>query len=225
MAGTKPSEPRLVRPTERPIMTRVMNAVGRPRRLAPREVLVHQGDPRDRYYLVQEGLLRVAGTRADGSPFVISLLGPGHSVGNACYLYDDPEPHDAGATAVIESLVLEAGAAEIMAAVESPSDFLLEEAQFLGRMCLRMIRRVQAVSVVSIRQRVAEHLLLDATPGASGGLVVIATHQELAEAVLAHRCTVTRVLRELSEAGLIQQSLGRIVIRDPNALLAFCQPY
>jgi CRP-like cAMP-binding protein len=72
---------------------------------------------------------------------------------------------------------------------------------------------------LSVRQRVARHLL-DLAVREPDGLVVHASHQDIADAIGSVREVVSRVIRELREEALITRSDGRIVLTRPGDLVS-----
>jgi CRP-like cAMP-binding protein len=68
-----------------------------------------------------------------------------------------------------------------------------------------------------MRQRVARHLL-DLAVRESEGLVVYASHQNIADAIGSVREVVSRVLRELRADGLVDRAGERIILRRPTEL-------
>jgi CRP-like cAMP-binding protein len=72
---------------------------------------------------------------------------------------------------------------------------------------------------LSVRQRVARHLL-DLAAREPDGLIVYASHQDIANAVGSVREVVSRALRELREEGLVTRTGDRLVLTRPAGLTA-----
>jgi len=70
---------------------------------------------------------------------------------------------------------------------------------------------------LTVRQRVAVHLL-DLAVRESDGLVVYASHQNIADAIGSVREVVSRVLRELKAEGLVDRAGERILLSRPPDL-------
>jgi CRP-like cAMP-binding protein len=75
------------------------------RKLAPGEVLCHEGEYHERLYLVLQGSLEQSSTAAGGGRLRILLFGPGSFFGEMAVLADQPEPF--GVHALTPSIVLE----------------------------------------------------------------------------------------------------------------------
>ena len=73
---------------------------------------------------------------------------------------------------------------------------------------------------LTVRQRLAGHLLGIAAPGADGRLAAAATQQELANAIGSVREVVARNLYDLRREGVIAVSRRQVAIVDPRALAA-----
>jgi len=72
---------------------------------------------------------------------------------------------------------------------------------------------------LSVRQRVARHLLDLAVQEQPAGLVVHASHQDIADAIGSVREVVSRVIRELRTEGLVTRSGDTIVLPNPAGLV------
>jgi CRP/FNR family cyclic AMP-dependent transcriptional regulator len=75
-----------------------------PRRLAPDEVLFHQGDPGDALFLIRSGQVRIV-SEAGEQAVLLARLGPGEFLGEMSLLSDDPR--SAAAIAEVETEILE----------------------------------------------------------------------------------------------------------------------
>jgi CRP-like cAMP-binding protein len=72
---------------------------------------------------------------------------------------------------------------------------------------------------LSVRERVARHLLDLAMRDEDQGLVVAASHQDIADAIGSVREVVSRVMGEMRSEGLVGRSGDRIVLTDPARLV------
>jgi CRP-like cAMP-binding protein len=72
---------------------------------------------------------------------------------------------------------------------------------------------------LNVRQRVARHLL-DLAVREPDGLVVYASHQDIADAIGSVREVVSRVIREMRAEALITRSEGRMVLTRPGDLVS-----
>lgn len=93
----------------------------------------------------------------------------------------------------------------------------------IGRRLTATERRLEEFAFKSVPQRLASLLLelAQEMAGPSEGplaLPVRYTHQQLAEMIGTYRETVTKVLNDFRQRGLIRIERGRIVVLDPEAL-------
>jgi len=84
---------------------------------------------------------------------------------------------------------------------------------------IRMLaNRVNEYSTLDVRRRIYAELLRLSRPGPKGDAQSIIspppTHAELAARVSSHREAITRELKNLENAGLLERRRGAIVIRD-----------
>lgn len=93
----------------------------------------------------------------------------------------------------------------------------------IGRRLTDTERRLEEFAFKSVPQRLAS-LLLQLAQGVAGlsegtlALPVRYTHQQLAEMIGTYRETVTKLLNDFRQRGLIRIERGRIFILDPEAL-------
>lgn len=209
----------------------------RARRLLRGEVVFHRGDPSAGFFVVVSGLVKLAVEGADGDEKVVEVIQAGQTFGEAVMLLGEPYP--VTATALEASRVL----AVPLDAVEQ---LLVTDPMFARRMLAGMALRlhtmvgdVASTALRSGRERVIAYLVAcAASPGQPGqpgpqgpqgppeqgsapgpSVVVLSTSKQ----VVASRLnlspeTFSRVLRELSELGLIVVEGRRITIPDLAAL-------
>jgi CRP/FNR family transcriptional regulator len=91
-------------------------------------------------------------------------------------------------------------------------------AEELTRQLYRALDDLSEQAFLSVRQRVAHHLLALASLDEGPHPIVRASQQELADAVGSVREVVTRTLHGLREEGLIETARDEIVLLDPVRL-------
>lgn len=201
-------------------------ACTRAHRLLRGQVLFHRGDPAHGFFVLIDGVIKLAVQGPDGSEKVLEVIQPGESFGEAMMLLAEPYP--------VTATALEP--ARLLAVPIEAVERLLRDPMFARRMLagmafrLRtMVRDVESYTLRSSRERVVAYLVASAdhTPsravvGTGEGterVVVLPTSKQ----VTASRLNLTpetfsRVLRELSEQGLVRVDGRRIVVSDPAAL-------
>lgn len=215
------------------LSTEQVEALAAGSRIAPlraREVLFRQGDPVRAFFCVLHGQMQLSVSTADGAEKVVEIVAAGESFGEAVVF--DGFQYPVTATALVATGLLAVSSAAV-------SDLLDRDPTFARRMLAsmavrlrRLVRDVESYSLRSGVQRVIGFLLYEASLGAGD------PPQDSAEAprvytvslpakkhVLASRLnlapeTFSRVLHDLSAAGLISVQGRRITLLDVPLLEA-----
>lgn len=189
-------------------------------RLGRGQVLFRMGDPCDAFFAVVSGQMTLTLSTADGGEKVLEIISPGETFGEAVMFAGRPYPVTAAALLATDLLVIPA--AVVLRLVETDPMFARH---MLAGMAVRlhtMINDVEAISLRSGKQRVAELLLdLAGDDPARGQVVTLPA----GKGVMASRLNLTaetfsRTLRDLTAAGLISVSGGRIGLLDLDRLAA-----
>ncbi len=167
---------------------------------------------------VMSGHLKQAISMPDGGEKVIDILGPHRQFGLA-ELFGRAE-HGGAVVAVTPAVVLQIGREAVLQALESCSEL---PRRMLGEMAQRQFsiqQEMAADGCQSGASRVEEYLLRYAEPSRDGRALVDLPFPKL---VMAARLgltpeTLSRIFREMSEAGLIQVQ-GRQVWLQPCLLM------
>jgi CRP/FNR family transcriptional regulator, cyclic AMP receptor protein len=93
-------------------------------------------------------------------------------------------------------------------------------ARFLAEQLSETQEILAADLFMDVRARVARHMLDLAIRDADGRLVVLVNHQTVADAVGSVREVVSRVIKRMQSAGVIERNERLMIIRDPAALHA-----
>ena len=186
-------------------------------------ILFRRGEASSGFHVIVYGQVKLAFGAADGSEKVVEILGPGASFGEAVMFLD--KPYVVFAETLADSLVLAIGRQTIFAELERNPRFARKMLAGLAQRLHRLVHDLEAYTLRSGTQRVIGYLLRDQAEEAQPHApveVALAT----SKGVLASRLNITRehfsrILHELSAAGLIEVR-GRIIrILDPERLRAF----
>lgn len=181
--------------------------------LGKNEVLFHRGEASQGFFFVVAGQMQLAVSSVDGVEKVVEIIEAGETFGEAVMFAERPYP--VTAKALLRTDVLSIGKDAILDLLDRDSRFAR---RILASMALRqhqLVRDVEAYSLRSATQRVVGFLLSEANEGEASTTVVLPTRKH----VLASRLNLTpeslsRVLRELSEAGLISVDGARITLHS-----------
>ena len=190
------------------------------------ETLFHKGDPCDGFHLVVYGQAKLAFTSPQGAEKVVEIIGPGMSFGEAVMFLD--LPHVVYAQTLADSMLLHISKAAVISELQHNPDFARKMLGGLSRRLHGIISDVEAYCMHSGAQRVIGYLLRDAQEAASEGddqAKRIAVTLPTNKAVIASRLNLTpqhfsRILHELTDAGLVQVDGRTIHITDLDKLRA-----
>lgn len=186
-------------------------------RTIPRHtVVLHAGDSTDNIYFVLSGALKVQVSDEDGREVILSKLGPGELFGEMGVLDDNPRSATVLATEPTEVVMM--GKADFKKCLADNPDVSLFIMRNLTRRLRMADRNIESLALLDVYGRVAR-LLLESAEDVGGRKVVThkITKQDIGKMIGASREMVSRVMRDLSAQGLIEEVDGRLVIIDPSA--------
>ncbi len=183
----------------------------------PRHTIVLQaGDHTDTIYFVLSGALKVQVSDEEGREVILSMLGPGELFGEMGVL--DDHPRSATVLAVESSDVVVIGKSDFKRCLTENPDVSLFIMRNLTKRLRMADRSIESLALLDVYGRVAR-LLLEAAEMVDGRKVV--THklskQDIAKMIGASREMVSRVMRDLTAQGLIQERDGQLFLVDLNA--------
>lgn len=200
----------------------------RGRRLGRGEVLFRQGDPATSFFVVIDGVVKLAVLGVDGAEKVVEVIQPGESFGEAVMLLDQPFPVTATALAATRLLAVPAEAVDAL--LDRDPTFARRMLAGLAVRLHGMVRDVEAYALRSGRQRVVSYLVEHARPvgdaGESGPHTILlgTSKQVVASRLSLAPESLSRVLRELTRAGVLTVSGRRITVPDLNELRRWSFP-
>ena len=184
------------------------------------ETLFRKGDPSNGFYTVVFGQIKLAFNAANGAEKVVELLGPNQSFGEAVMFMERPYP--VYAQALADSLLVHVAREAVFAEIESDPRFARKMIGGLARRLHGLVTDLESYSLHSGTQRVLGYLLRSVPEGeAENASVEISL--STSKSILASRLNLTpehfsRILHDLTEAGLIRVEGRSIRILDPDAL-------
>jgi len=175
--------------------------------------LYREGDGRFTF-LVLQGLVRMYMRSPAGQEITVRYVRTGELTGLSS-VFSEGQPLNFQALTTTRALHLVPE--EIDAAARADTRIAYAFATQSSRSLVEFQREIGRQAFLSVRQRVARHLLDLAAP-AENNLTVHITQQDLADAVGTAREVVARTLQGLRVAGLIRTSAHGIVLLDPEGL-------
>lgn len=177
------------------------------------------GDPAERFFLVESGLIQLYRLSAAGEEKVIELVRPGQTFAEAL-MFMERRRYPVSARAIGDSTLIGFAMAPFHAVLqESPATCL----RLLGAMSQRLHQLLQEIDHLSLHNATARvvRLLLQAAPEA--GAKRYAVEWQTPKQVLASRLSVrpetfSRILKQLSHAGLIRVHGRKVEVLDGEGL-------
>jgi CRP-like cAMP-binding protein len=190
------------------------------RRVAAGTVLFQRGDSCDGFYVIVLGRVKLALLVPARAEKVVHILGPGQSFGEPVMFLG--KSHMLYAQALADSLLLFIRSSAILGAIGRNPDLARRMLDEMSQRLYRLVADIEGYSLKSATERVTGYLLAALPDGAApaGPADVLL---EASKSVLASRLNITRehfsrILHELSQAGLIRVSGRSIRILDPAGL-------
>jgi len=187
-------------------------------RLAENEILFEQGDPAKRFYLVVSGQIKLYRMSPSGTEKIIEIVTSGHTFAEALMFMDFPI-YPVSASALQPATLISVDAHDFRSILRDSLDtcFLI-----MGDMSQRLRGLVQEIDDLTLQSatcRVAGYFLNASRAGGN------ALALDLPKQVLASRLSVTpetfsRILRKLSDQGIIAVERDIVHIQDPERLSA-----
>jgi CRP/FNR family transcriptional regulator, cyclic AMP receptor protein len=183
------------------------------RRFPRGQAVVLAGDHTDCVYFVLTGSLKVIVSDEDGREVILSILGQGELFGEMGMFGE--QPRSASVVSVVPSDMI----------MVSKSDFrhlMHDNFEVAWRMMCNLAdrlrnadRKIESLALMDVYGRVAR-LLIEMSEEVDGQTLVLSkiTKQDIAKMIGASREMVSRVMKDLSVQGLIEETGHGIVLRE-----------
>jgi CRP/FNR family transcriptional regulator, nitrogen oxide reductase regulator len=204
-----------------PLEIRTILAAARLRRFLAKSVITNQGHPASHIFMVLSGVARSFFLTQGGQKLHMHSYPPGEMFGGMA-LVPRPSDYMLSTEAFRDSRVLVWDRAGIRGlAGRYPK--LLDNALSIASNYLNVSLATQvALSCHTARQRLAE-VLVNLASGTghrvSGGIELIVSNEELADAANTTPFTVSRVMSEWQRGGVLAKSRGKVLLPSPERLL------
>jgi len=182
----------------------------------------HKGDPCRGLYISVHGSLKISFISMEGKEHVVRIIGPGQSFAEAVMFLDKPFP--ASVQAISQAKLLFVPKKAVMQCISEDPGFALGMLAGLSRRIHLLVSEIESLTLDSSQQRVIGYLLQRCAEDTKRGnkavdlpanKATIASHLNLAPE------TLSRVLQQLSENGLISVQGKVIHILDEEKLRQF----
>jgi CRP-like cAMP-binding protein len=191
------------------------------RRLAKGQILFSQGEPTGHLFVVRTGRVRVYVSSPQGEDLVLTVLGPGTSLGEATVLSGDPRSANVDAIETTELLAVPAEDVR-RALVENPTALLAFAAR-LAATVRRVTNTAADLVFLDVPRRLAKLLVTEAVLQRDGSSVcdLNLSQSGVAARVGATRQSLNRALGEFTKRGWITVDGTSVRLDNADALHRF----
>ncbi len=179
-----------------------------------------RGEAVECFHAVAYGQVKLVLRAGNGEERVLRIVGPGDTFGEALVLRPRPNPLDA--VALSETLVIELPAKPVNALLERDACFARGMFARLAQRMHELVAEIESSTLLNARQRIASYLL--GLAGSAGRVRLPVTKTLIASQLGVTKETLSRLLREFSDRGLIHVQNRNVVVRNRAQLAAVAQP-
>ncbi len=194
----------------------VLGAVARVammRRYPRGQSVVRAGDRTDYVYFVLTGSLKVVVSDEDGREVILSILGQSEVFGEMGIFGE--QPRSASVVAVMPSDLVMIAKQDFRQIMQDNFDVAWRIMSSLAERLRNADRKIESLALMDVYGRVAR-LLLEMSEDVAGEMVVVRkiSKQDIAKMIGASREMVSRVMKDLGQQGLIEETAQGIILRD-----------
>jgi CRP-like cAMP-binding protein len=195
------------------------------RRYAPKQEVVSHGDGGTDVFFVASGLVRALIRPIGAREVILGDIGAGDFFGELAAI--DGRPRSASIVAVTGATLGRMPAGVFRAVLDMHADARGQVMALLAARIRALDNRVNELATLDVPHRIfAELLRLSRPDGADARRAIVSPppyHAEIAARISARREAVTRGLRALEGAGLLEKRRGALILTDVRALAALVQ--
>jgi CRP-like cAMP-binding protein len=194
------------------------------KRFARGEMVFRIGDPCEAFFVVIVGQVKLFMLSPTGQEKVIEIVGPSQSFAEAMVFLDIPCM--VSVQALADSLLLSVSQQGVFKEIEQDHRFSLRMLAGMSKRLHGLVHDVQAYALRSGMQRLIGYLLRDVEQNSQSNQGSVTISLPATKATIASRLSLTpeylsRALRELESAGLIQVDKRKIHILDVAKLATY----
>ncbi len=181
------------------------------------------GDPAERVYLIRRGAVRLSRVYESGEEITVALLRENSLFGVLSLLTGNRSDRFYHSVAFTRVEMITAPVTSIRKAIEEDSNVALLFLKGLSSRVLQTESMIETLTHRDMSSRLVSFLLVlcrdFGVPGEKGITIDLRlSHQGIAEAIGSTRVTITRLLGDLRNSGLLQIDRKKITVFDPVAL-------
>ena len=181
------------------------------------------GDPAERVYLIRRGAVRLSRVYESGEEITVGLLRENSLFGVLSLITGHRSDRFYHAVAFTRVEMITAPADSVLQAIEGDASVGLLLLQGLSTRILQTETMIETLTHRDMSSRLVSFLLVlcrdFGVPGHKGITIDLKlSHQAIAEAIGSTRVTITRLLGDLRNSGLVKIDRKKITVLDPIAL-------
>ena len=183
------------------------------RRYERGQAVVQAGDMPDGVYFILTGNLKVVVNDQEGREVIFSFLGQGELFGEMALFNDHVRSASVVATSAVDLVVI--GKRDFRQLSEAHFEIVWRLMGSLAGRLRQADRKIESLALMDVYGRVAR-LLLEMADDVGGQKIVVRkmAKQDIAKMVGASREMVSRVMKDLSSRGLIEETDAGIILRE-----------
>ena len=190
-------------------------------KLNAEQLLFSQGDSATRFYLLLSGRMRLFRLSPEGAEKVIEIVSPGQTFAEALMFLNAPR-YPVCAAALADSELIAIDAVDFAAMLRESVDTCFVLLGALSQRLRGLIGEIDDLTLHTATSRVARYLASHLPPGARS------LELDVRKGVLASRLSVqpetfSRVIKSLSEQGIIRMDGTLVSVLDQRALLEIAE--
>lgn len=203
-------------------------ALARPRSYGAKQVVVRQGDPTDKLFLIVSGHLKAVTSDPDGRDTALSIMGPGEVCGEVSLL--DGGDRSASMITLDPCELLSIDGGRFFGFLESTPAVATKLLRVLAKRLRNLTERSEDIAFLRVGGRLARRIVRLADEYGevlADGSVRVAfrlSQQEIGDLVGATRESANKQLKAWEQEGLLSQEHGHLVIHDMDRLRHMSDP-
>ncbi len=191
------------------------------KRFKTREIVLRKGDPAVTIFVILRGRVKTVASGGEGRNAAFSIMGPGEVFGEVAVLDGQPRSATIAALEPCELVLIQRN--DFFHFLERAPRAAIKLLEVLARRLRRLSQRVEDTTFLEVPGRLAKQLVrLSEQYGQQHGtnvrIELKLSQQELGDLVGATRESVNKQLRAWVSDGIVEQSGGKLVIVDVDAL-------
>ena len=211
-------------PTSKTLLEVIRDLEGANTELIERsKTIFFPGDPAERVYLIRRGAVRLSRVYESGEEITVALLRENSLFGVLSLLTGHRSDRFYHSVAFTRVEMVTAPATSVRKAIEADTSVGLLLLQGLSSRILQTETMIETLTHRDMSSRLVSFLLVlcrdFGVPDQLGITIDLRlSHQAIAEAIGSTRVTITRLLGDLRQSGLVQIDRKKITVLDPIAL-------